>query len=339
MARRLFLFLAGWSLVALPNPGSPAQAQTLEATLLKEPVERLVQSVQAEGDPRRGAVLFHQPYLGCTQCHAVGQGTKPLGPDLTRWEQPPTAAHLVEAILQPSKQIRKGYETLIIERTSGQTQTGLLVEQTPAAVVLRDTRDAGRPTTIPRTDIAELLRSDQSLMPAGLVNVLASRQQFLDLVSYLREIISNFALPGHASRHNRVYGSGAGWWGFGLGATSAPWGQRLARPRTRAAYAEWLAESHPANRGTQAPGVPFDERLLVGLRRREGVRLADLAGQAGVTSAELGDLLGRWQPFRERGLLLQEGPRWRLSDPEGLALSNGVLRELVAWWEERTAAD
>ena len=161
--------------------------------------------------------------------------------------------------------------------------------------------------------------------------------QALQAAGYGHYEISNFALPGHASRHNRVYWNGAGWWGFGLGATSAPWGQRLARPRTRAAYAEWLAESHPASRGTQAPGLPFDERLLVGLRRREGVRLADLAGQAGVTSAELGDLLGRWQPFRERGLLLQEGPRWRLSDPEGLALSNGVLRELVAWWEERTA--
>lgn len=161
--------------------------------------------------------------------------------------------------------------------------------------------------------------------------------QVLQAAGYGHYEISNFALPGHASRHNRVYWSGAGWWGFGLGATSAPWGQRLARPRTRAAYAEWLAESHPASRGTQAPGLPFDERLLVGLRRREGVRLADLAGQAGVTSSELGDLLGRWQPFRERGLLLQEGPRWRLSDPEGLALSNGVLRELVAWWEERTA--
>jgi oxygen-independent coproporphyrinogen-3 oxidase len=77
----------------------------------------------------------------------------------------------------------------------------------------------------------------------------------------------------------------------------------------------------------------------VGLRRREGVRLVELANQAGVTGSELGELLGRWQPFRERGLLLQDGPRWRLSDPEGLALSNGVLRELVAWWEERTAAD
>lgn len=34
--------------------------------------------------------------------------------------------------------------------------------------------------------------------------------------------VSNYALPGHASRHNRVYWSGAGWWGFGMGATAAP---------------------------------------------------------------------------------------------------------------------
>ena len=185
--------------------------------------------------------------------------------------------------------------------------------------------------------------------------------QVLQAAGYGHYEISNFALPGHASRHNRVYWSGAGWWGFGLGATSAPWGQRLARPRTRAAYADWLAQASPTGSAgpgsvpaaaacpgegsptpqdaSEAPGLPFDERLLVGLRRREGVRLAELAGQAGVTSSELADLLGRWQPFRERGLLLQDGPRWRLSDPEGLALSNGVLRELVAWWEERTAAD
>ena len=193
--------------------------------------------------------------------------------------------------------------------------------------------------------------------------------QVLQAAGYGHYEISNFALPGHASRHNRVYWSGAGWWGFGLGATSAPWGQRLARPRTRAAYADWLVQTSPAGAAASHPmpspgdgpgdgpgegpgdgsprqqgappawGLPFDERLLVGLRRREGVRLVELANQAGVTGPELGELLGRWQPFRERGLLLQDGPRWRLSDPEGLALSNGVLRELVAWGEERTAAD
>ena len=69
MARRLLLLLAASSLLALPQTGSPAFAQTLEATLLKEPVERVVQAAQAEGDPRRGAVLFHQPYLEIGRAH------------------------------------------------------------------------------------------------------------------------------------------------------------------------------------------------------------------------------------------------------------------------------
>jgi len=40
----------------------------------------------------------------------------------------------------------------------------------------------------------------------------------------------------------------------------------------------------------------------------------------------------------QAGRLLIEGSRWRLSDPEGLALSNGVLRELLAWWQEQLDA-
>jgi oxygen-independent coproporphyrinogen-3 oxidase len=149
--------------------------------------------------------------------------------------------------------------------------------------------------------------------------------------------ISNYALPGHASRHNRVYWSGAGWWGFGLGATSAPWGERLARPRTREGYAAWLEQAgastadHPG--APIAAGMPFDERLLVGLRRREGVPLRALAEQAGISPQALAELQQRWQPFLNAGLLIQEGPRWRLSDPQGLALSNAVLRELLGWWE------
>ena len=148
--------------------------------------------------------------------------------------------------------------------------------------------------------------------------------------------ISNYALPGHASRHNRVYWSGAGWWGFGLGATSAPWGLRQARPRTREAYGAWLQQTLQQGEAfaeALGDGMPFDERVLVGLRRREGVALQALADQAGVSAPALAALCHRWQPFVEQGLLRREGPRWRLSDPEGLALSNAVLRELMGWWE------
>jgi oxygen-independent coproporphyrinogen-3 oxidase len=159
----------------------------------------------------------------------------------------------------------------------------------------------------------------------------------LSAAGYGHYEISNYALPGHASRHNRVYWSGAGWWGFGMGATAAPWGERLARPRTREAYADWLAQpgSPPASAGQAGLGMPLDERLLVGLRRREGVSMPTLLAEVGLGPEALAALRGRLEPWIGEGLLRIEGPRWRLSDPAGLALSNGVLRELLAWWQEQ----
>jgi oxygen-independent coproporphyrinogen-3 oxidase len=171
-------------------------------------------------------------------------------------------------------------------------------------------------------------------LAADLMDETAER---LAAAGYGHYEISNYAHPGHASRHNRVYWSGAGWWGFGMGATSAPWGQRLARPRTRQGWEAWLAAGQPGLEATapQRPGPPLDELLLVGLRRREGVALPALAAAAGVGPGELADLAERLEPWRARGLLRIEGPRWRLTDPAGMALSNAVLREMLAWWQER----
>jgi len=165
-------------------------------------------------------------------------------------------------------------------------------------------------------------------------------QQLLTRAGYGHYEISNYALPGHASRHNRVYWSGAGWWGFGMGATAAPTGRRQARPRTREAYAAALGgPADPASPPGQTDGEPtgpngmaIDERWMVGLRRREGVNARELATSAGLGPQELATLRQELAPFAERGLLLVEGDRWRLSDPAGLALSNAVLRDLLAWW-------
>jgi len=180
-----------------------------------------------------------------------------------------------------------------------------------------------------RLALGELALPPEDLA-ADLMDLTWSR---LTAAGYGHYEVSNFALPGHASRHNRVYWSGAGWWGFGMGATGAPHGRRRAHPRTRAGYAEMLAArvEAPAEDGE---GMPFDERLMVGLRCREGVNLERLARQERLAPALLDGLRRRLGDYERRGLLRVEGPRWRLADPEGLALSNGVLREMLAWWQE-----
>ena len=157
------------------------------------------------------------------------------------------------------------------------------------------------------------------------VQMMAMTSHLLADAGFSRYEISSHALPGHGSRHNRVYWSGAGWWGFGMGATGAPWGERLARPRTREAYRNWLQSAADQD---LAVGFALDDRLLVGLRRREGVCLSALEGAAQEA------LLERWTPFIQAGLLSCQAGRWCLSDPEGMALSNRVLLEVLLWWEE-----
>ena len=51
------------TLVAVSLASLPLFAQTLEERLQTEPAFRLAADAQAQGDPGRGAILFHQPAI------------------------------------------------------------------------------------------------------------------------------------------------------------------------------------------------------------------------------------------------------------------------------------
>jgi putative heme-binding domain-containing protein len=161
----------------------------IEQQLLGENRDALVKEALRVGDPVRGAIVFHQSYVTCTKCHSAGEEVAhPLGPDLARLEKTTTPALLVESILEPSKVIRKGFEPVTVLLQDGTTVSGILVEQTDKGVVLRDVAQEGRTVSFSKEQIDEVTLSKTSIMPAGLVNQLAGRQQFLDLVAYLAEI-------------------------------------------------------------------------------------------------------------------------------------------------------
>ena len=168
---------------------APLAAQTLEAELLRAAPGELAADAKKGGDPKRGAILFFQSYMACAKCHA-GSPENRLGPDLAQLgkEKEATDAHLVESILAPSKVIRKGFETISVVTADGKSLTGLLLQETPEALTLREAGGNLQKITIAKGKIEERSTSNLSIMPAGQANQLASRQQFLDLVSYLMAI-------------------------------------------------------------------------------------------------------------------------------------------------------
>ncbi|MFM8215955.1 MAG: heme-binding protein, partial [Pirellula sp.] len=87
---------------------------------------------------------------------------------------------------EPSKTIRKGYESLTLRLSDGELVTGLLIDQDPKSWRLRNAN--GESIQIDAQQVEDTAASSQSLMPSGLMQQLTSEQAMLDLIKYLMEI-------------------------------------------------------------------------------------------------------------------------------------------------------
>ncbi|MCP3915264.1 MAG: heme-binding protein [bacterium] len=162
-------------------------AQDLEQQLSTTDPSTLAAEALSFGDARRGAVVFYQADLACTRCHIPDEASNRLGPDLTALGREVADEHLIESILRPSKAIREGYEPVVLE-VDEQLVTGLLVSENAETIILRDSSRDYKEVRFERAELSSYRRSSVSAMPSGLVNLLASKQQFLDLVRYLTEL-------------------------------------------------------------------------------------------------------------------------------------------------------
>ena len=160
---------------------------------------------------------------------------------------------------------------------------------------------------------------------------------------YSRYEISNYSLPGHQSRHNRVYWNGLGWWSFGQGSTSSPWGLKFTRPRTSKDYKKWVTKQCEIKLDSSLVNQEYvhkelDEKIMLGMRIKEGVNIHKLIGEQNwdkkKSEIALTKLLKEWERFLESGLLIRRGNRFFLSDPQGMELSNQILVSMFKWWEK-----
>jgi len=141
--------------------------------------------------------------------------------------------------------------------------------------------------------------------------------------------ISNFARPGHESRHNLVYWANDAYFGFGVGAARYIDGVRSVNTRDLNGYLRRIEAGTPATGPTETltPAERARETAVLMLRRtRDGIRRDAFFERTGFELDVLaGDAITR---LGSRGLLDDDGQRVCLTR-EGLFVADSVLCEFL----------
>jgi len=159
--------------------------RALARPLLEEPpaerekiLKRYEAALRLTGDPARGRAVFDSV---CARCHRLDGRGGQIGPDLGSVRNRAPSLLLAD-ILLPSRAIAQSYESYAVETTSGDTIEGVVVRQTPAALVLR--RGDEPEHLVKREEIKSMQVSPISAMPADLEQAVDVRQM-ADLIALL----------------------------------------------------------------------------------------------------------------------------------------------------------
>ncbi|GAA4438689.1 PVC-type heme-binding CxxCH protein [Bremerella cremea] len=132
------------------------------------------------GSATTGKAIFLK---NCAKCHTPTEPGQPsVGPDLADSQNRPREAILFD-ILNPSGKVEPKYAASQILTDSGQSYSGIVIHQTPQAIVLQ--LADGKTQEITRAEIELFQTSDRSLMPDGLEKEI-SLDQMADLLEFLQ---------------------------------------------------------------------------------------------------------------------------------------------------------
>lgn len=179
-----------WLLLAAAWPAMSATAgEQAEA----RPYEQF--ALTHAGDAMRGrALFFDETRTKCVVCHKLDGRGGDAGPELSaiggKFDRP----HLIESLLEPSRQIVEGFRATVVALRSGRVLTGIVKERSDSRLTLVDVD--GQKQVINLADIDEQHDSAVSLMPVGLQKSLTTGQ-FADLIAFLESCRAGIkATPG-----------------------------------------------------------------------------------------------------------------------------------------------
>lgn len=168
-----------WTVAELLDPGTVVQAASGDPL---EPYRGLLSG----GDAERGRILFHaNREIRCNACHKVGDsGGGFVGPDLSAVARRADREYLLESLIEPSRKIAKGYETIVVETDDGRVVSGTFVAERDGNLVLAP--PSGGEVSVGLNSIVERVVSGVSSMPP--MGQTFTPPQVADLVAYLQTL-------------------------------------------------------------------------------------------------------------------------------------------------------
>jgi putative heme-binding domain-containing protein len=167
------------SVAALVQKFFPIAKPPPKTTRLAE-ITRVRTIIEAgTGDPYKGETTFMQR---CAACHTLFHKGGNIGPNLTSYQRDDLGTMLI-SIVDPSAEIREGFQNYMLKTKDGRTLSGFLSDNDAEVVALRGLD--GQDVRVPRSDIAELKAMATSIMPDGLLEGMKD-QELRDFFAYLR---------------------------------------------------------------------------------------------------------------------------------------------------------
>lgn len=133
------------------------------------------------GNAENGKNVFRR---NCIACHKIFNEGNDFGPDMMKVGTRLSKLKIVESIIDPNAELNEKYLTTMIVTAQGKLVSGLLVSETPEAVVIFDGKEK---RTVPTEDIDERKLLRQSSMPDGLAGTI-SPVEFLDVITFLESL-------------------------------------------------------------------------------------------------------------------------------------------------------
>lgn len=134
------------------------------------------------GDAARGReIFFGREDVSCRRCHKIDGSGGDVGPDLSRIGLDKRRDYLLESIVDPNKQIAKGFETAILQTTDGKVYAGIIKREDDRHVQLQ--QPDGQFQSIEKSEIEDRAVG-KSGMPEDAVKKL-TKFEIRDLVEFL----------------------------------------------------------------------------------------------------------------------------------------------------------